>query len=249
MLRMDIRGWEPVFRNELGTFSDSKEKRKGPSAPLISRAREPAVLRVEHMKIGALPPLTFEVADGECFAVEGPSGVGKTRLLRAIAALDPAEGQVFLDGEERNEMRADRWRKLVRYASSEPGWWTETPREAFPRSPALDDSLYRLLGTVDLDASYLDRPLSTLSTGERQRLAFVRAIIDEPRVLLFDEPTAALDPASAALIEELIRFQLLSSRSVVVVTHDAGLSKRLPHARLQLAKPVPVELARRSNGA
>ena len=64
------------------------------------------MLRVEHLQAGTLPPLTFEVAAGECLAIEGPSGAGKTLLLRAIADLDPAPGQVFLNGAERNEMPA-----------------------------------------------------------------------------------------------------------------------------------------------
>lgn len=206
------------------------------------------MLRVEHLKIGALLPMSFQVADGECFSVEGPSGAGKTRLMRAIADLDAAPGQIFLDGAERNEIPADRWRKLVRYAAAEPAWWTSTARQSFVANfssgPTLEERLIRLLGSLDLDPSCLDRPIATLSTGERQRLAFVRAIIDEPRVLLLDEPTAALDPASAALIEELIKFQLLSGRSVVLSTHDRGMAGRLAHARLQLAKAdAPAKLA------
>lgn len=198
------------------------------------------MLRVEHLKIGALPPMSFQVADGECFSVEGPSGVGKTRLMRALADLDAAPGQVFLDGAERNEMPPERWRKLVRYEAAEPAWWTDTPRESFPQSfasgPTLEERLNRLLVSLDLDVSCIDQPLTQLSTGERQRLAFARAIIDEPRVLLLDEPTSSLDAASAALIEELIRFQLLSGRSVVLATHDRSMAGRLAHARLQLAK-------------
>lgn len=201
------------------------------------------MLRVEHLKIGALPPMSFQVADGECFSVEGPSGAGKTRLMRALADLDPAPGQIFLDGAERNEMPPERWRKLVRYAAAEPAWWTDTPRQSFPVSfasgPTLDERLKRLMSALDLEQSRLDRPIATLSTGERQRLAFVRAIIDEPRVLLLDEPTAALDAASAALVEELIKFQLLSGRSVVLSTHDRSMAGRLAHARLQLAKTEP----------
>ena len=72
------------------------------------------MLRVEQLKIGSMPPLTFSVPSGECLAVEGPSGIGKTRLLRAIADLDPADGYVYLNGRERLEMPADQWRAKVR---------------------------------------------------------------------------------------------------------------------------------------
>lgn len=197
------------------------------------------MLRAERLKIAGLPPLSFEVANGECLVVEGPSGAGKTRLLRAIADLDAVPGQVFVDGAERLEMAATRWRQLVRYAATEPAWWTDTPREALPAGPQLMARAERMAASLGLAPQLLDRPVSLLSTGERQRLALVRALVDEPRVALLDEPTASLDIGSAALIEELIRFQLLAGRVVVLVSHDTGLAARLAHARLQLAPPVP----------
>ena len=190
------------------------------------------MLRVEHLQIGELPPLTFEVADSECLAIEGPSGVGKTRLLRAIADLEPAHGQVFLDGAERNEMPGCEWRRRVRYCAAEPAWWTETARSAFTSAARLD----RLLHALGLSPDVLDRPISVLSTGERQRLALARALIDEPKVLLLDEPTAALDAQAAALVEELIKFQLLSGRSAILISHDPNQIERLAHARLLLPK-------------
>jgi putative ABC transport system ATP-binding protein len=199
------------------------------------------VLRVEHLQTGTLPPLTFEVAAGECLAVEGPSGAGKTRLLRAIADLDPAPGQVFLNGAERNEMPAPRWRRHVRYCAAEPAWWSDTPREAFKGAPAARTE--RLLHSLGLQPAVLDRAVSALSTGERQRLALARALLDEPPVLLLDELSAALDPQAAALAEELIKYQTLAGRCVVLVSHDRGQIERLAHARLQLSKPAAVSVA------
>lgn len=197
------------------------------------------MLRVDYLAVPGLPTLTFEVAAGECLAVEGPSGSGKTRLLRAIADLDPAGGYVVLDGVERGEIAGPAWRRQVRYASAEPAWWAATPREHFPGSAKLD----RLLSALALEPSILDRPLAGLSTGERQRLGLVRAIADEPRVLLLDEPTSALDAASAALAEELIKFQLLAERIVLLVSHDAGQIARIAHARLLLADARPLQHA------
>jgi UDP-glucose/iron transport system ATP-binding protein len=190
------------------------------------------LLRVEHLQIGELPPLTFEVPASECLAIEGPSGVGKTRLLRAIADLEPARGQVFLDGAERSEVPAPEWRRHVRYCAAEPAWWTETARGAFTPGARLE----RLLHSLGLTYDVLDRPIALLSTGERQRLALARALIDEPKTLLLDEPTTALDAQAAALVEELIKFQLLSGRSVILVSHDASQIDRLAHARLLLPK-------------
>jgi ABC-type iron transport system FetAB ATPase subunit len=189
------------------------------------------VLRVDYLTVPGLPALSFEVAGGECLAVEGPSGCGKTRLLRAVADLDPAGGYVLLEGVERREMSGPQWRRHVRYVSGEPAWWAPTARAHVPPS----DRLERLLTALALDIGLLDRPLAQLSTGERQRLALVRALADEPGVLLLDEPTSALDATGGALVEELIRFQLLAARIVLLVSHDIALVQRLAHARLQLA--------------
>lgn len=192
------------------------------------------MLRVENLKIGSLPPLSFAVADGECLAIEGPSGSGKTRILRAIADLDPHDGQIFLDGVEQREMTGSAWRALVRYGAAEPGWWTDTPRGALPETGQAAARALRLVHELGLDDGVLDRPVSQLSTGERQRIALARALADDPPVLLLDEPTGALDVGAAALVGELVRFQLLAGRSVLIASHDGALLDRLAHARLQL---------------
>ena len=197
------------------------------------------MLRVDQLRIVVQPPLSFSVPAGECLAVEGPSGAGKTRLLSAIADLDPAEGYVFLDGAERREMPGDRWRAQVRYVAAEPGWWAPTPRAHMPASARID----RLVRTLGLGPEHLDRPIPELSTGERQRLALVRALADDPGVLLLDEPTAALDAQSAALVEELIRFEALAGRRIMLVSHDGAQIERLAHARLLLARPRPAPVA------
>lgn len=207
------------------------------------------MLRIDKLKAGLLPPLSFEVADGECLAIEGPSGAGKTRLLRAIADLDPAAGYVFLDGAERAEMPATQWRGSVRYVAAEPAWWTQTVRPVFEQATgakALAQRMQRrdrLLQSLALRPEMLDLPVAALSTGERQRLALARALIDEPKALLLDEPTGSLDPASAALVEEQIKFLLLSGRNIILVSHDQRQIERLAHARLQLAdNPLPQKL-------
>jgi ABC-type iron transport system FetAB ATPase subunit len=171
-------------------------------------------------------------------AIVGASGSGKTLLLRAIADLDPPEeidqsgaaGQVFVGGLERNEMPADKWRRMVRFFAAEPAWWADTARAHMPTN-SVSDRLMRQLG---LDVRLLDQPIARASTGERQRLALMRGLIDEPRVLLLDEPTAALDANSAALVEEVIQLQLRAGRCVVLVSHDDDQVERLSHAQLLL---------------
>src|SRR5882757_7133892 len=75
--------------------------------------------------------VSFDLQDGECVALQGPSGVGKTLLLRSIADLDPNEGTVKLDGTLREAMPAPDWRKRVTYLAAEPGWWSDIVQEHF----------------------------------------------------------------------------------------------------------------------
>jgi ABC-type iron transport system FetAB ATPase subunit len=194
------------------------------------------VLKVEKLAIAGLPLLSFEVAAGECLAIEGPSGAGKTRILRALADLDPAGGYVFFEGAERSEVSASEWRRQVRYVSAEPGWWAETPLQHVLHQPERT-RFERLAASLGIAHEALDRPIAQLSTGERLRLGLARALADEPRVILLDEPTGALDPAASALVEELIRFQVLARRSVVLVSHDGAQVRRLAHKQLQLGAP------------
>jgi ABC-type iron transport system FetAB ATPase subunit len=181
------------------------------------------MLLVERLEVAALEPVSFALAAGEALAVMGPSGAGKSLLLRALADLDPAAGHVFLEGAERAEMSGPAWRRLVRYVAAEPGWWAETPRQHLAGGKGLE----RVLDGLGLPAGLLDRPVALASTGERQRLALARAVADQPKVLLLDEPTASLDPAAAAHVEELIRFQLLRGSGVILATHDRAQARRL----------------------
>jgi putative ABC transport system ATP-binding protein len=167
--------------------------------------------------------VSFDLQDGECVALRGPSGVGKTLLLRAIADLDPNEGTVELDGTLREAVPAPVWRKRVTYLAAEPGWWSDTVQEHFTR---WDDAL-PLVTRLGLPPGCGPWPIQRLSTGERQRLGLVRALMLHSRVLLLDEPTSALDSASAAAVESLIAERISNGTSVVWSTHDDAQACRV----------------------
>ncbi len=190
------------------------------------------MLRVDNLKTKGLPLISLELSKGECVVIQGASGTGKSLLLRAIADLDPASGQVFLDGAERQEMSGPEWRRQLRYVAAESGWWEETARQHIPSTKRTR----RWIEALGLSDVQLDRKISRLSTGERQRLSLVRAISDNPKFLLLDEPTSALDAQTAALVEELIRFQVLSDRGILMVTHDEEQAKRLGDRRYRLTR-------------
>jgi len=167
--------------------------------------------------------VSFDLQDGECVALQGPSGIGKTLLLRSIADLDPNEGTVRLDGTLREAMPAPAWRKRVTYLAAEPGWWSDIVQEHFTD---WDDALL-LVTRLGLPEDCGPWPIQRLSTGERQRLGLARALMLRSRVLLLDEPTSALDPASAAAVESLIAERMSSGTSVVWSTHDNAQARRV----------------------
>lgn len=166
--------------------------------------------------------VSFDLQDGECVALQGPSGVGKTVLLRSIADLDPNEGTVKLDGALREAMPAPAWRKQVTYLAAEPGWWCDTVQEHFT---GWDDAV-PLVARLGLPDDCGPWPIQRLSSGERQRLGLARALMLRSRVLLLDEPTSALDATSAAAVESLIAERISNGTSVIWSTHDNAQAPR-----------------------
>jgi ABC-type iron transport system FetAB ATPase subunit len=170
-------------------------------------------------------PFDFELRAGECVAIRGPSGAGKSVLLRMLADLDPHEGTVLLDGQPCASMPAPRWRAQVVYQAAEPAWWEASAGAHF--TPAQRGVVAPALAALGLSAELLATEIDRLSTGERQRLALVRSLAAQPRVLLLDEPTAALDPASVARAETLLASCLADGMAVLIVTHSAEQAQRL----------------------
>lgn len=188
------------------------------------------MLSVRDLHHAGLASTSFELADGECIAAQGPSGSGKTLLLRAIADLDPNNGTVLLDGQSRKAMQAPDWRRLVTYVATTPGWWADTVRPHFSNwSAALP--LLAALGFPDDCGCW---PVQRLSTGERQRLGLIRAIVQKPRVLLLDEPTSGLDMQAVAAVEELMASHIDAGASAVWVSHDDAQVRRIARRRLVL---------------
>ncbi|MBC7906187.1 MAG: ATP-binding cassette domain-containing protein [Rhodospirillaceae bacterium] len=184
------------------------------------------MLKIDGLCRPGLQPASFTLAAGECVVVQGASGAGKSLLLRAIADLDPNQGRVSLDGHDRAEMAATAWRARVGYVPAEPGWWADRVDAHFLN---WNDSLARRLNLPDGMGTAM---VVQLSTGERQRLALLRALERQPHVLLLDEPTAALDATATALVEELLAERRAGGMAQLWVSHDADQAARLGGRRL-----------------
>jgi len=144
-------------------------------------------------------------------------------LLRAIADLDPSEGTVLLDAVDRDSVPAPVWRRQVTYVAAEPGWWADSVAEHFSDWQAAAP----LLEKLGFTAACGNWPIAWLSTGERQRLGLVRALVLGSRVLLLDEPTSALDPSATAAVEAIVAEQRASGTAVLWTTHDREQAKRV----------------------
>lgn len=189
-----------------------------------------ATLTIRHLTRLFLDAVNFSVAGGECVALTGASGSGKTVLLRAIADLDPRQGEVSLDERSRTTWSGPEWRRQVAYVPSEPGWWSERIGDHFQSSANAE----RLIAGFGLGPEALQWSVSRASTGERQRLALARALERKPQVLLLDEPTANLDPDNRVLVEGVLSEHIATGVAVLLATHDLALAARLGTRRLGL---------------
>jgi ABC-type iron transport system FetAB ATPase subunit len=188
------------------------------------------VLRLRGVYSQRLSPVSLDLAAGECAAITGSSGSGKSLLLRQVADLDPGHGDVELDGARRSAMRGFEWRRKVVYCQAEAGWWDDHVAPHFT-DRAQAQALMQALG---LPSDKLDALVHELSTGERQRLGLARALAQAPRVLLLDEPTAALDQAATALVEAAMQRYLDGGAAILMVTHSPEQAQRLARRRWRM---------------
>jgi len=186
-------------------------------------------------RVRALLDVDLEVCAGELTLLVGPSGCGKTTLISIIAGLlRPTAGDVDVFGARQSQLSA---RRLVQFRAENIGFvfqqynllpaLTAAENVAVPlliaRVPRRDAlrKARALLGEVDL-ASRADALPRQLSGGQQQRVAIARALVHEPRLLVCDEPTAALDARSGQTVMDLIRrVAVQADRAVIVVTHDS----------------------------
>lgn len=204
---------------------------------ILPRKLQLSTLTVHDLAVLALDPASFSVQAAQCVCLTGPSGAGKSMLLRAIADLIPHRGDVRLDELDCSQMKPSQWRRQVGYLPAESHWWSERVGDHFA---AADPDEFRRLG---FEPQVLDWQVSRLSTGEKQRLALLRLLANQPHALLLDEPTASLDAANVGNAELMIReYRHLHQAPVIWVSHDMAQIGRVADRILRLEVGVVQEV-------
>jgi putative ABC transport system ATP-binding protein len=218
-------------------------------APLI-QLRD-VTKRYDHAPTSALGSVSLDIQAGQISAVMGPSGGGKSTLLNLIGGLDrPTTGEILVDGvrvDRLSESAAARFRRtrigfvfqffhLLDDLSVSDNVAVAAQLAGRSRSQA-NELAERLLGQLGLMSQAQNFP-TTLSGGERQRLALARAIVNQPAVLLADEPTGALDRRNGEIALALLADLNRRGQTIVLVTHDEQLAQRHAHRIVTLVDGV-----------
>lgn len=183
---------------------------------------ESRLLDVVALSSDKFGPLSMELEPGERISLHGPSGSGKSRLLRCLADLEPHHGQVLLEGVEQASVTPTEWRKSVAYLPADNPWWWPRVGDHFPSPPPYPP------GRLGLADDVMNWPVERLSSGERQRLGLLRLLCNRPHLLLLDEPTANLDPDNTRQLEALVlEYCDEHAAGLIWVSHDRAQRLRV----------------------
>jgi cell division transport system ATP-binding protein len=195
--------------------------------------------------VHALRDVTVKLGKGEFCYVTGPSGAGKTTLLKMLyGSVTPTEGKLLVGGVDVSRLSRRRLPYLRRNIGIVFQDFKLSPSRTLSENVGLalevlgtsrdviDRRVNAVLSIVGLRGRGHEYPM-TLSGGEQQRVAVARAIVNDPSILLADEPTGNLDGAMAIEVMEILQAINLRGTTVMVATHDTGLMNRFPFRKLR----------------
>lgn len=174
-----------------------------------------------------LEGISLSIKEGEHLTITGPSGSGKSSLLKLLAALvSPSSGLIFYQGQDLGDLDPVAYRREVSYCFQQPVLFGQTVRDnvAFPfeirQIPFDQERVLTALARLNLGPEFLEKPIKDLSGGEKQRVALVRNLLFEPKVLLLDEVSSGLDEKTKILLRTFLKDLHQEGVTLIEVTHD-----------------------------
>lgn len=192
----------------------------------------------DNTKVKALDNINLDIEEGDMIAIMGPSGAGKSTLLNILGCIDvPTSGTYLLDGEDTSNLSS---KNLAKIRNKKVGFvfqnfnllndYNLVENVMIPLTYSEDTTLkakrsIKMLKEVGL-GDYTERTPKQLSGGQKQRVAIARALVNEPEIILADEPTGKLDQKTGDEIMELIKSINSEGKTVIIITHDINVAKK-----------------------
>ena len=220
-----------VLRDELDRYEAARVTRSGDPVEHIGELGLDHVSFEYEPDVPVLRDLSFRIPHGEIVGIVGPSGAGKSTLVQLILRLrEPTEGRLLVDGHDVTPLALDDWYQRVSFVPQDPALFAGSIADniRFHRDDVDEAALERAAKLANLHDEVMAWPRGyatpvgerggQLSGGQRQRLCIARALVEEPDVIVFDEPTSSLDVKSEALVREAIA-GLSPHATVFVIAH------------------------------
>ena len=190
------------------------------------------IFELEHLGLASpekimLEDVSLSVEAGAHLTITGPSGSGKSSLLKLLAALvSPSSGRIVYQGRDLEDLDPVAYRREVSYCFQQPLLFGQTVRDnmAFPfeirQLPFDQERVLSALARLNVGPEFLEKPIKELSGGEKQRVALVRNLLFEPKVLLLDEVSSGLDEKTKTLLRTFLTDLHQAGVTLIEVTHD-----------------------------
>lgn len=190
-----------------------------------------------------LKGMSFDIEKGDCISIVGQSGSGKSTLLKVCADMIPiTSGNIYFNGKCYTSYNPIELRKKISYCLQTPELFGKSVCEnlEFPfkirKEQVNKQRIVKLLERFNIDESFLDKDIISLSGGEKQRISIIRNLLYTPDIILLDEATSALDLENAKVVEEYIKELNDLGVTVLWITHSMEQSEKIFNKRITISE-------------